>query len=118
MDEISLGAGTLVGELRDGQVSEYEVHPEDFGIAMAASRNLRVENVEQSRTLLLEALENVDGLPREIVALNAGAALYVAARADSISDGIAMAREVIASGAARERLDQFVACTQRLKASA
>ncbi len=118
MDEISLGAGTLVGELRDGEVSEYEVHPEDFGIAMAASRNLRVENAEESRTLLLEALDNVDGLPREIVALNAGAALYAAARADSIADGIAMARKVIASGAARERLDQFVACTQRLKASA
>lgn len=118
MDEISLGAGTLVGELRDGQVREYEIHPEDYGIAMAASRNLRVDNAEQSRAMLLEALENVDGLPREVVALNAGAALYAAGRADSIKAGIAMARAVIASGAARARLDQFVACTQRLKASA
>lgn len=117
MDEISLGAGTLVGELRDGQVREYEIHPEDFGIAMAASRNLKVETAEQSRTMLLEALGNVDGLPREIVALNAGAALYVTGRADSIAAGIALAREAIASGAARERLDQFVATTRRLKAS-
>ena len=118
MDEISLGAGTLVGELRDGVVREYEIHPEDFGIAMAASRNLRVENAEQSRAMLLEALDNRDGLPREIVALNAGAALYAADRADSIHDGIAQARAALASGAARARLEQFVAATQRLKAEA
>ncbi|MFN3904024.1 anthranilate phosphoribosyltransferase, partial [Rehaibacterium terrae] len=83
MDEISLGAGTLVGELRDGQVREYEIHPEDFGIAMAASRNLRVADADQSKAMLLEALGNADGLPREIVALNAGAALYVAGVAAS-----------------------------------
>jgi len=118
MDEISLGAGTLVGELREGVVREYEIHPEDFGIAMAASRNLRVENAEQSRAMLLEALDNRDGLPREIVALNAGAALYAADRADSIHDGIAQARAALASGAARARLEQFVAATQRLKAEA
>jgi len=117
MDEISLGAGTLVGELRDGKVREYDIHPEDFGIAMAASRNLKVDDAEQSRTMLLEALDNVDGLPREIVALNAGAALYVTGRADSIAAGIALARATIASGAARTRLDQFVATTRRLKAS-
>ena len=115
MDEISLGAGTLVGELRNGVVREYEIHPEDFGIAMAASRNLRVESAEQSRSMLLEALDNVDGLPREIVALNAGAALYVAGRADSIADGIALARQTLASGAARQRLDQFIATTRRLR---
>lgn len=115
MDEISLGAGTLVGELRDGSVREYEIHPEDFGIAMAASRNLRVENAEESRAMLLDALENRDGLPREIVALNAGAALYAADRAASIADGVARAREVLASGAARTRLDRFVATTRRLK---
>jgi anthranilate phosphoribosyltransferase len=116
MDEISLGAGTLVGELRDGVVREYEIHPEDFGIAMAASRNLRVENAEESRAMLLDALDNRDGLPREIVALNAGAALYAAGRAASIAEGVVLAREVLASGAARARLDRFVATTQRLKA--
>lgn len=115
MDEISLGAGTLVGELRDGVVREYEIHPEDFGIAMAASRNLRVESAEQSRSMLLEALDNRDGLPREIVALNAGAALYVAGRADSIGAGIELARQTLASGAARQRLDQFIATTRRLR---
>ena len=111
MDELSLGAATLVGELRDGRVREYEVHPEDFGIAMAASRNLRVEDAAQSRDMLLEALSGRDGLPREIVAFNAGAALYVAGVAPDIGAGIALAREAIGSGAARARLDAFVAET-------
>lgn len=114
MDELSLGAGTLVGELRDGVVREYELHPEDFGIAMAHSRNLRVDDAASSRTMLLDALDGHAGLPLEIVAFNAGAALYVAGVAASIGDGIARAREAIASGAARARLDAFVATTQRL----
>ena len=92
MDEISLGAGTLVGELRDGQVREYEIHPEDFGIPMAASRNLRVADPAESKAMMMQALENVEGLPREIVAYNAGAALYVAGVAEDIGDGIARAR--------------------------
>ena len=114
MDEISLGAATLVGELRDGAVREYEVHPEDFGIAMAASRNLRVADAMESKTMLLAALDNTPGLPLEIVALNAGAALYVAGVAESIDDGISRARATLASGAARAKLDEFVATTQRL----
>ena len=112
MDELSLGAATLVGDLRDGRVREYEVHPEDFGIAMAASRNLRVEDAAQSRDMVLEALSGREGLPREIVALNAGAALYVAGVADDIGAGIALARKAIASGAARATLDAFVAETR------
>ncbi|MDR7100796.1 anthranilate phosphoribosyltransferase [Lysobacter niabensis] len=114
MDEMSLGAATLVGELRDGVVREYEVHPEDFGIAMAASRNLRVANAVESKAMLLDALGNKPGLPLEIVALNAGAALYAAGVADSIGDGIARARDAIASGAARAKLDQFIAITREL----
>ena len=114
MDELSLGAATCVGELRDGVVREYEVHPEDFGIAMAASRNLKVADAAESRTMLLRALDDEPGLPREIVALNAGAALYVADLADSIEAGIALARRTLASGAARTKLDQFVAATREL----
>ncbi len=114
MDELSLGAGSLVGELRDGQVREYEVHPEDYGIAMAASRNLQVANPAESIAMLREALDGVDGLPREIVAFNAGAALYVAGVAEDIGDGIDRARKAIASGAARAKLDEFVAVTQEL----
>ncbi|HZH43302.1 MAG TPA: anthranilate phosphoribosyltransferase, partial [Lysobacter sp.] len=96
MDELSLGAATLVGELRDGQVREYDVHPEDFGIAMAASRNLRVADAPESATMVRAALDDRDGLAREIVALNAGAALYVAGIAATITDGIGRAREAIA----------------------
>ncbi len=117
MDELSLGAGSLVGELRNGVVREYEVHPEDFGIAMAASRNLRVNDALESRTMVLQALDNHRDLPREIVALNAGAALYVAGVADSIGDGIERARAAIASGQARAKLDEFVAVTRELAAA-
>jgi len=118
MDEVSLGSATLVGELRDGVVREYDVHPEDFGIAMAASRNLRVAGPAESKAMLLEALGNQAGLPLEIVALNAGAALYVAGVADSVADGIARARAAIASGAAMAKLHEFVEATQRLAAAA
>lgn len=113
MDELSLGAGSLVGELRDGVVREYEVHPEDFGIAMSASRNLRVEDAVESRAMLMQALGE-EGLPREIVALNSGAALYVAGVAESIGDGIQRARDAMSSGAAEAKLHEFVAATQEL----
>ncbi|HSD16190.1 MAG TPA: anthranilate phosphoribosyltransferase [Thermomonas sp.] len=114
MDELSLGSATLVGELRDGKVREYELHPEDFGIPMAHSRNLKVADAEQSMAMLLQALDNHEGLPRQIVAYNAGAALYVAGVAEDIGDGIARARKAIASGEARARLGEFVATTQAL----
>jgi anthranilate phosphoribosyltransferase len=114
LDEISLGAATLVGELKNGEVSEYEVHPEDFGLQMMSLRNLRVGSAEESKDMLLGALDNKPGAAREIVCLNAGAALYIANVADSIGDGIARAREAIASGAARGKLEQFVQCTRRL----
>src|SRR3546814_2733821 len=96
MDELSLGSATLVGELRDGVVREYDVHPEDFGIAMAASRNLRVADPAGSKAMLLEALGDEPGLPLEIVALNDGESLYVAGVADLIAAGIVRAREGIA----------------------
>src|SRR5690606_15324192 len=117
MDEISLGAGTLVGELRDGQVREYEIHPEDFGIPMAASRNLVVDGAQASKAMVLEAITDADGLPGRIVSLNAGAALYVAGVADSIAGGVELARATIASGAARAKLDGFVAATRALAAA-
>lgn len=116
MDEISLGAGTLVGELRDGKVREYEIHPEDFGIAMSASRNLRVDSPEQSIQMLRAVLDNTPGPALDIVALNAGAALYVAGVASDIGDGLARARAAIANGSARQRLQQYVATTRALVA--
>ncbi len=116
MDEISLGAGTLVGELRDGKVREYEIHPEDFGIPMSASRNLRVDSPEQSIQMLRAVLDNMPGPALDIVALNAGAALYVAGVASDIGDGLARARAAIANGSARQRLQQYVDTTRALVA--
>jgi anthranilate phosphoribosyltransferase len=116
MDEISLGAATLVGELRNGKVTEYEIEPEDFGLSMASSRNLRVENVEESKAMLLDAISGVPGVAHDIVCLNAGAALYTADVAPSIQAGIDLARATIARGAARAKMDAFVAATQRLGA--
>jgi anthranilate phosphoribosyltransferase len=114
MDELSLGAATLVAELRDGVVREYEVHPEDFGIAMSASRNLKVVDPEQSRQMLLDVLANRAGPALDIVALNAGAALYVAGVVASIGAGIERARAALADGSARARLDAYVAFTHTL----
>ncbi len=116
MDEISLGAATMVGELKDGVITEYEIHPEDFGLAMVSNRGLKVADAAESKEMLLEALENKPGTPREIVTLNAGAALYTANLAPDIPTGIAKARETLASGAARAKLEEFVACTKRIAA--
>ncbi len=118
MDEISLGAATMVGELRNGVVREYEVEPEDFGLAMASSRNLRVEDVDESKAMLLAALQGHPGVPHDIVCLNAGAALYAADVVDSIQAGIGLARTSIASGAAQAKLQAFIAATRRLAAVA
>jgi anthranilate phosphoribosyltransferase len=114
MDEISLGAGTLVGELRDGVVREYEIHPEDFGLAMASNRSLRVENAAQSKAMLLAALDDEEGVPRDIVLLNAGAALYAADLVADIGEGIERARIAVSSGAARRKVDAFVEATNRV----
>ena len=112
LDEISLGASTLFGELSDGKVREYDIHPEDFGIRMYASRNFQVANAEESRRIVLDTLNNKPTPAADIIALNAGAALYAAGKAGSIADGLAKARAAIESGAARTKLDQFVGFTQ------
>ena len=114
MDEVSLGAATMVGELVNGEVREYEIHPEDFGLQMTSSRNLKVANATESKARIFEALDNVDGPARDIVVLNAGTALYAAGVATSIADGMAKARTAIASGAAHAKLEQFVRVTQEL----
>jgi len=115
MDEVSLGAATMVGELRNGEIREYEIHPEDFGLSMVSNRSLKVGDAAESKAMLLEALDDVPGTPREIVTLNAGAALYAANLVDSIPAGIELARTTIASGAARSKLDQFVAFTRQFE---
>jgi len=118
VDEVSLGASTLVGELKDGEVREYEIHPEDFGLSMAGKRNLQVRSATESRDVMLAVLENKPGAPRETVVLNAGAALYAANAAPDIASGIKRAREVIESGAARAKVDEFVRVTKKLGGAA
>ena len=116
MDEVSLGAATLVGELKNGEITEYEIHPEDFNLPMASNRTLRVETSEQSKAMLLGVLDNQPGAARDIVILNAGAALYAANVADSIQSGIHLARAALESGAAKARLQQLISITQALAA--
>jgi anthranilate phosphoribosyltransferase len=113
MDEISLGAATLVGELQNGQITEYEIHPEDFGLTMASNRALKVDTPEESMAMLRGVLDNQPGAARDIVMINAGAALYAANVASSIADGLERARVAIESGAAKAKLAQFVAFGQR-----
>ena len=114
MDEISLGAATVVGELKNGEITEYEIHPEDFAMPMASNRALRVETAEQSKAMLLGVLDNQAGAPRDIVILNAGAALYAANVAVSMREGIFLARAALESGAAKARLQQFTSLTQQV----
>jgi anthranilate phosphoribosyltransferase len=114
MDEVSLGAATLVGELKNGEITEYEIHPEDFGLPMASNRALKVETPEQSRAMLMGVLDNQPGAARDIVMLNAGVALYAANVAGTMKEGVQRARAAIESGAAKTRLAQFVAATQTL----
>ena len=114
MDEVSLGAATMVGEFRNGAIEEYEIHPEDFGVTMSSNRALKVETPEQSKALLLAVLRNEPGPARDIVMLNAGVALYAANVAPSMADGVALAREALASGKALAKLQTFVASAQAL----
>ncbi|MGA0797145.1 MAG: anthranilate phosphoribosyltransferase, partial [Quisquiliibacterium sp.] len=116
MDEISLGAATMVGELKDGQISEYEIHPEDFGLSMVSNRGLKVADALESKEMVLEALGGKAGTPAEIVTLNSAAALYAADVVASIDEGLELARKTIASGAARAKLDAFVQFTQKVSA--
>jgi len=108
MDEVSLGAATLVGELKDGQITEYEIHPEDFGVPMASNRAFKVSTPAESLAVLRDVLDNKAGPARDVVVLNAGAALYAANVVPSIREGIARARTAIESGAARAKLEELV----------
>ncbi len=111
LDEISLCGPTMIGELKAGEVREYEVQPSDVGLTACDAAALRVDGIEASKAMLLGALDNKAGPARDIVAFNAGASIYVAGLADSLADGVKKALATIASGAARKKLDQFVAHT-------
>ena len=116
MDEVSLGAATMVGEYKDGEIREYEIHPEDFGLTMASNRTLKVSSPAESLALVRSVLDNEPGPARDIVALNAGVALYAANVAPTMAQGIELASEALASGRAAAKMSQFVQATKRLAA--
>jgi anthranilate phosphoribosyltransferase len=116
LDEISISAETMIGELVDGQINEYTLHPSDFGLELYDRRSITVHTVEESKEMIIAVLGNQPGPAHNIVALNAGAAIYVAGVAKTLKQGVERAREAIASGAARKKLDDFVAFTRSLKA--
>jgi anthranilate phosphoribosyltransferase len=116
LDEISVSAETLVGELKDGEINEYTIHPSQFGLEMFDRRSIQVNTVEESKDMVLAALGNQPGPAHNIVALNAGAAIYVSGVAPSMKAGVERARQAMASGAAKNKLDEFVAFTRGLAA--
>ncbi len=118
LDEMSLEAPTMVGELKDGQIKEYEVRPEDFGFKVTKTETFKVADANQSKSILLGVLNNEPGPAQDIVCFNAGAALYAADIAKDIHHGIELARESIASGKAKAKLDEFIHTTQQLASMA
>ena len=108
MDEISISGPTFVAELKDGSVKEYTVKPQDFGLQAAPLNNIQVSNAEEAKTMLESVMNNQPGAARDIVLLNAGAAIYVAGIAATLAEGVAKATEVIASGSAKQKLEQLV----------
>ena len=108
LDEITLTGNTLVAELKDGEVKEYTLHPSQFGLQTATLQDLHANSIEASRDMLLGVLDNQAGAARDIVLLNAGAAIYLAGLSDDLAAGVAKAAETIASGAAKAKLEQLV----------
>jgi len=114
LDEISIAAPTRVAELKQGAVSTYEITPEQFGLARGDLAALAVDGAEQSLDIIRRAFAGEAGPARDIVALNAGAALYAAGLADSLEAGVERAGEILASGAAGQKLDDLVRLSQAL----
>jgi anthranilate phosphoribosyltransferase len=114
MDEVSLGAATMVGEFKNGEVREYEIHPEDFGLTMASNRTFKVGTPAESLALVRAVLDNESGPARDIVVLNAGVALYAANVVPTMAEGVNLAREAVASGKAAAKMSQFVEASRRL----
>jgi len=115
LDEISVSGETIVAELKNGEVREYSVHPRQFGIAVSELQQIQVSQSAASKDLVLAALDNRPGPARDIVALNAGASIYVSGLADTLESAVVRAQQVIASGAARRKLDDLIQFTAQYK---
>lgn len=114
MDEISIGAATNVAELKDGNVTRYSITPEQFGMQCADIKAIAVDGADASLAMIKQVFANEPGPARDIVVLNAGAAVYVAGLADSLEAGIKQAGDVIATGAAADKLDALISLSQQL----
>jgi anthranilate phosphoribosyltransferase len=111
LDEISIGSVTHIAELKDGEVTSYSVQPEDFGMQRAELTAIRAEDAEDSLRIIKSVLANEEGPAKDIVCLNAGAAIYAAGMTGSFAEGVGRAQEVIASGEAAKKLEQLVTAT-------
>lgn len=116
MDEMSICAPTQVAELKDGTVRTYSITPEQFGFQRATASSLAVTGAEESLSVIKRIFANEAGPARDIVALNAGAAIYVAGLAPTLADGVVRAKDIIASGAAQSKLEQLIKCCALFKA--
>jgi anthranilate phosphoribosyltransferase len=112
LDEISVAGPTMVGEVKNGEVREYQITPADFGFPVHDNAAIRVDGPEKSKAMLLDAIAGKPGAARDIVALNAGASIYTSGVATTHAEGVKCALATIASGAARKKLDEFVAFTK------
>ncbi len=116
LDEITISGASNIAELKDGKISEYTVQPSDFGLQQASLDTIRVTNADEAKTILLSVLDNQPGTARDIVLLNAGAAIYVAGLTDTLKNGVNKASHLITSGAAKAKLAQLVNISQRAAA--
>ena len=115
LDEISISGPTLVGELMKDEVREYEIHPSQFGLELYDRRAIQVTTAEESKDMIQAVLDNQPGPALNIVLINAGAAIYVSGHAKTLQTGIDRARKAIASGAAKAKLEEFVAATKKFQ---
>lgn len=115
MDEISIAARTSIAELKNGNIEHYEIAPDDFNIPTQSIEKLAVNDVAESLAMMQSVLDNTNGAAKDIVSLNAGAAIYAAGLAETIQNGVAIAIKTIASGAAKQKLDQLIQYSQSFK---
>jgi anthranilate phosphoribosyltransferase len=118
LDEISISGPTMVGELAQGQINEYNIHPSELGMELYDRRAIEVHTVAESKAMIQAVLDGQPGPAHNIVALNAGAAIYVAGVSRTLKAGVERAAQAIKSGAAKQKLEEFVAFTQKVKARA
>ena len=113
LDEISIGSPTLVAELKDGEVKSYTIKPEDFGMESVSLETVRAKDSADSLAIIKSVMDNKEGPAKDIVSLNAGAAIYVAGLATTLAEGVARAQEAIASGAVKNKLDELVSLSNQ-----